>query len=168
MEFASKDSELYKKAFSIAGRLIDNIKEHNKFGDMGAGGYCVLLETLNDLGLTDNFDVKLLEEKTKKLVYEMIERDVSKWPLYGKRPSSFIVSPDSLFYEDNKEIVEQELDYLIETKPEHGVWGITWSWYEHNEKFPKEFAIAENWWKADGAIEKLKFLRNFNRIEKAG
>ena len=37
-----------------------------------------------------------------------------------------------------------------------------------NEKYPKEFAVSENWWKADGAIEKLKFLRIFNRIENAG
>ena len=167
LKFANNDSELYKKAFSIAGKLINKLSVLDNFGDMGVSGYCVLLETINELGLTQGFNVKLLEEKTRKLVYETIERDVSKWPLYGKRPSYFITSPTSFFYEDNKNIVEQELDYLIETKPEQGVWGITWSWYEHNEKFPKEFAIAENWWKADGAIEKLKFLRNFNRIEKA-
>ena len=168
LTYANKDSELYKKALAITEKLIHKLNELDKFGDMGVGGYCVLLETINELGLTHNFDTKLLKEKTRKLIKEAIEHDVSKWPLYGKRPSSFITTPDSLFYEDNKVIVEQELDYLIETKPEHGVWGITWSWYEHNEKYQKEFAISENWWKVDGAIEKLKFLRNFNRIEKAG
>lgn len=45
-------------------------------------------------------------------------------------------------------------------------WGITWSWFGNNEKYAKEFAISENWWKADGAIRKVILLRNFGRIEK--
>ena len=90
-------------------------------------------------------------------------RDVSQWVNYGVRPSQFIFSPDSPFYIDNEDIVQKELDYLIETRPETGVWGITWSLYD--EKHPKEFAISENWWKADLAIGYLKFLRHFDRLD---
>lgn len=68
-------------------------------------------------------------------------------------------------YEDNKEIVEKELDYLEQTLPENGVWGITWTWFDNNEKYAKEFAISENWWKAAAAVDKLVLLKNFGRLE---
>ena len=67
-----------------------------------------------------------------------------------------------------EEITEKELDYLIDTRPAGGVWGITWQWWDLYEKYPKEFAISENWWNEDpdvGAIGKLKFLRNFSRLD---
>ena len=44
-------------------------------------------------------------------------------------------------------------------------WNITWSWFENNEKYAKEFAISENWWKASIAIEKIRLLQNFGRVE---
>jgi hypothetical protein len=92
-------------------------------------------------------------------------RDVPQWAHYGVRPSQFIDSPGSPFYAGNEDIVNQELDYLIETKPDRGVWGITWHWHGNQEKYGKEFAISENWWKASGATAKLKFLRAFDRLE---
>ena len=166
LKYANKETKLYERAISIANTLICKLKEASNYGDMGVDGYYTLLGTINKLGLTEKFDINFLTERTKELVYNAIERDVSKWAYYGNRPSSFITSTNSLFYEDNKDILELELDYIIETKPENGVWGITWSWFDNNEKYPKEFAISENWWKADCAISKLKLLRNFNRIEK--
>lgn len=99
------------------------------------------------------------------MVYDSIERDTSKWVNYGVRPSNYISSPQSIFYKDNEDIVLKELDYLIETRPHKDVWDITWSWFENNDKYIKEFAISENWWKASKAIEKINLLRNFNRID---
>jgi hypothetical protein len=81
------------------------------------------------------------------------------------RPSDYIRSPKSIFYSDNEDVVAQELDYLIDTRPKDNVWNITWSWFENNDKYPKEFAISENWWKASKAIDKMNFLRNFNRVD---
>lgn len=66
---------------------------------------------------------------------------------------------------ENKDLVAQEIEYLIETLPQNDVWGITWTWFDNNAKYSKEFAISENWWKANKAIEKIQFLKNFNGIE---
>ena len=79
--------------------------------------------------------------------------------------SNYIIGPQSACYEDNKEIVEKELDYLEQTLPENGVWGITWTWFDNNENMRKEFAISENWWKAAAAVDKLVLLKNFGRLE---
>ncbi len=165
LKFADRDAELYKRALSIAGRLIGRLNTPGNYGEMGVGGYCILKDMIGQLGLTDRFDMELMSNTVKKLVNDAIERDISKWAYYGKTPSSFISSPSGEFYKDNEEILQRELDYIIETRTEKGVWGITWSWFENNEKYPKEFAISENWWKADTAIGKLKLLRNFDRLE---
>jgi hypothetical protein len=165
LRFADKDASIYKQALSIVDKLIAKLSMPGNFGEMGVGGYCELLETIPQLGLSDRYDMDFVANTVKRLVYDAIERDIAKWVYYGKTPSSFITSPDSIFYKENEALLHQELDYIIEKRPENGVWGITWSWFDLNEVYPKEFAISENWWKADVAIGKLKLLRNFDRVE---
>lgn len=167
LEFAPKDGDLYKRACGFTHKLLERYKDTDQKGDMGLGGYCQLLSTVTRLGLTDQFDMEYLSGSIKNLVDQAIERDVSKWADYGVRPSQFIQTPESPFYQGNEDIVQTELDYLIDTRSPGGVWGITWKWWELYEAYPKEFAISENWWKADyqmGATGKLKFLRSFGRL----
>ncbi|HML45270.1 MAG TPA: hypothetical protein PKE04_00805 [Clostridia bacterium] len=167
LRFAKKESDLYRQAFALVLQALSKLKESDAAGDMGLNGYCALLETLDQLGLSDSFDMEFLYAAVKKLVDEAIVRDVSRWAHYVARPSQFITAPESPFYKGNEDIVQKELDYLVETRPENGVWGISWHWYGNTEKYPKEFAISENWWKADldiGAVGKLKFLRRFGRL----
>lgn len=165
LKIADKDTQIYKRAFSVANKLIAKLNNQDNNGEMGVSGYCTLKDMIQQLGLTDKFDMEILSNNVKKLVYDSIERDTSKWAYYGKTPSSFISSPDSEFYKDNEDITQKELDSIIENRPENGVWGITWSWFDNNEKYSKEFSISENWWKAKTAIGKLKLLRSFDRIE---
>jgi len=165
LEFVDTESELYKKAFSLASKLLSKLEEPDNLGDMGISGYCMLLEKIKQLDLANQFDMDFHSVAIKKLVNEAIVRDVSKWGKYSVRPSQFITTPDSQFFEGNEDIVEKELDYLIDTRPDNGVWGITWQWWENYEKYPKEFAISENWWKADKAISTLKLLRSFGRLD---
>ncbi|MCL2084397.1 MAG: hypothetical protein FWH06_03955, partial [Oscillospiraceae bacterium] len=137
--FADEGSELYSRAFTVAQKLAARLSAPGNLGDTGVSGYCALFDAAERLGLADKlgFDLNALSG----LVNRKIERDVSKWAYYGYRPSSFIRSPDSRFYAGNEDIVQKELDYLIDTRPDGGVWGITWSWFENDEKYQKEFAI---------------------------
>lgn len=168
LQFVVSDSDLYRQAFELATKMLAKLHEPDNLGDMGLGGYCMLLGQLDLLGLGKQFDMESQCTTVKKLVDEAIVRDVSQWANYVVRPSQFIPSPESPFYKGNEDVVEQELDYLVETRPRNGVWGITWHWYDMYDKYPKEFAISENWWKADneiGAIGKLRFLRRFGRFD---
>jgi hypothetical protein len=165
IRFYDSNSDLYKKAILVSKYIINKLKTQSNFGDMGIGGYIVLLETIRHESLQDEFEYEFLLYTVKKLVYNTIERDISKWAYYGVRPSNYITAPNSIFYKDNEDIVQKELDYLIETRVKNNVWDITWSWFENNEKYEKEFAISENWWKSYKAIEKIIFLRNFRRID---
>lgn len=164
LRHADEDSEIYKKALRFSDVIINKLNTSVHYGDMGIGGYCILLDSIEQAKLTCRFDCNFLKEKLRKLVYDSIERDTSKWVNYSVRPSEYISSPESIFYKDNEDIVSKELDYIIETRPQNGVWDITWSWFENNNKYAKEFAISENWWKASKAIHKINLLKNFNRI----
>jgi hypothetical protein len=161
---ADSKSELYGLAFALVSKLLAKLAAPDNMGEMGLSGYCAILATLDDLGLSDQFDMEFYTAEVKRLVDNAIVRDVSQWANYTTRPSQFISSPDSPYYEGNAEIVGKELDYLVDTRPASGVWGITWQWWDNYVKYPKEFAISENWWRADGATHKLVFLRSFGRI----
>lgn len=163
--YCSKDSALYKQAMSFAGAVIEKLKTPGKYGDMGIGGYCALLESIIKAGLEKHIDYDFFEKALQKQVHDTIERDTSKWMYYGVRPSNYIISPDSPYYKDNEDIVQKELDYLIDTRPQIGVWPIPWSWFENNEKYAKAYAISENWWHAVKGTEKMLLLRNFGRLE---
>ena len=76
-----------------------------------------------------------LYSKINELVNASIERDVNKWQYYGVLPSTYIHSPQSPFYPANKEIVDQEINYLLETLPENGVWNISWTWFDNMESY---------------------------------
>lgn len=162
---SSENSEIYKKALKFSDAVINKLGKSGDYGDMGIGGYCILLDSIKQANLTERFDCEFITKRLKELVHKSIVRDTEKWITYSVRPSNYITTPLSMFYKDNEDIVSQELDYIIETRPKNGVWDITWSWFELNDKYPKEFAISENWWKAEKAIEKMKFLRNFNRLD---
>lgn len=157
-------TSLYNLALQLSDNIIGYLETKKKYGDMGIEGYSILLDTIKMVGLENRFDYDYLRQRIGQLISTSIEKDVSKWSYYGVRPSNYITSPNHMFYKENEEIVLKEIDYLIETRESGCVWGITWSWFEHNERYAKEFAISENWWKASKAIEKINFLRNFGRL----
>jgi len=163
--YGDKESGLYKKALTFAGTVIEKLKTPGRYGDMGIGGYCALLDCILKAGLQKRFDCDFLSGALYKQVHDTIERDTAKWVNYGVRPSNYIHTPDSPFYKDNEDIFLKELDYLIETRPQGGVWPIPWSWFDNSDTYPKEFAISENWWRAVKATEKMVWLKNFARIE---
>lgn len=165
MKYCDRNSMLYLRSMAAAKHILEKLKSQNTYGDMGINGYCVLLDVLKNDEYKNEFEYESLYGTVKNLVCNSIVRDVSKWASYGVRPSNYITSPGSMFYRENEDIVQTELDFLIDTRPQNDVWGITWTWFENNQKYAKEFAISENWWKAFKAIEKVSFLKNFGRIE---
>lgn len=165
LENVSKTSTLYKRADAAVDSILRMLDGEKDFGEMGATCFCWLLEYLKDPKNQRTEDVNRYEDKIIKLINKRIERDLDQWIYYRPRPSEFIKRPDSIFYPGNEEIVQKELEYLVNTRPEGNVWGLTWAWFDNYEKYPKEYAISENWWKASKAIEKMRFLKAFHWIE---
>ena len=160
LRYGDKKSKLYQIAFSYTEMLIEKLKSNTEYGDMGVAGYCELLDDLEGAGLTGNFDYAYFCGKVSCLVRDKIHNETNN---FMANPLEFVLSPNSRFYEENKKEVNEALDLLIDQRPEGGVWGIPWEWYNNN-KYPKEFAISENWWKSLKAMEKLLQLKRFGRL----
>ncbi len=167
--FSSFIIEHYKES-AIFQSIIDSLDDYigliyqDNLGDMGPTGYIALVNAMKKEKLS-GYDYNKLEKRLKELVYNSIQRNSEQWQYYGYRPSDYIKSKDSIFYLDNEDIVAVELDYLVESLPDNDVWPISWSWFDNNEIYPVESGISRIWCKANKAIERSLFLRNFERIE---
>lgn len=157
-----RDSINYQKIVDTIGNYIDVMFSDN-LGDMGPAGYILLVNAMKKANIP-GYNYDKLENRLKELVNSSIQRNPEQWEYYGYRPSDYIKSSDSIFYLDNKEIINVELDFLVKTLPVNDVWSISWSWFENNEIYPKESSISEVWCKANKAIERSMFLKNFGRI----
>lgn len=164
IRFGDKESSLFQRAWGYADKILKCVNEKEDFGEMGVGGIYALIQDIEAGDCKEQFECSQIKEKLSGLVNSSIERDTEKWKLYTIRPSQFISFPNSPFYAGNEEIVEKELDYLIDTRNPGGVWSITWSWFDLGERYAKEFAVSENWWMAQRAIENLGFLKAFGRF----
>lgn len=163
------DEPVFHRACGYAEEIFGKVGDAADPGEMGIGSVLRLADAVRRRGmqeLTEMAEAIGLDEKIGTAVNRSIEREPEKWKYYTVRPSAYIASPDSPFYKENEKIVEAELDYLIDTRAPGGVWDITWNWGfpEKGDIYPKEFAVSENWWKAQKAVENLLFLRNFGRV----
>ncbi len=163
LTYFDQGSALYQKALLLINDLAAKMLSSNQFGDMGIDGFIVLIETLRRLKL-DGVDCNKMQSRLHELVKKAIDKDASRWAFYGVRPSNYIKSPSSPFFEENKALVLAEYHYLLDTLPQNDVWGITWTWFDNLEQYFKQFAISENWWKSEKALEKIRFLRNFQEL----
>ncbi len=162
---AAKGSALYDMALGYAEYAIQAFQTPGRYGDMGVGGGVALLHDIDAAGLGERLRAEALRRRLNELVNATIERNVEKWQYYGVRPSNYITGPDSPWLTGNEDIMQAELDYLVDTRPEDGVWGVTWSWFENNERYAREWAISENWWRAIAGIDKVRLLKAFGRVE---
>jgi len=162
LEYAEIGSSLYKKAIAIAKKLIRKLRVSVE--DLDGGGV-IMLETLEKLGLISEFNAEFLVNYVDKAVESVLVRDPTEWSEVCWRPSFFIKNPNSQFYDRNREVINLELDWLIKTRQVKGVWDIPWKWYREDEESKRASAISENWWRSIMAIENMRFLRSFDRVE---
>ncbi len=119
-----------------------------------------LIGWIRRANLTSAFPVSAMEEALLGQAARLISSDRDKWGGYACLPSRFINGRNHPLYNELKELVEKELDYLEATRNDQGVWDISWRW----AGYEKAFAISENWWKADVALRNLQFLKAFGRL----
>ncbi|MCL1631522.1 hypothetical protein M3N64_06115 [Sporolactobacillus sp. CPB3-1] len=161
LEQADRNSEIYLKGLAIAQELSKAFLENSHLEMHPLLCMNCMLMSIDKADLHDEFEYDRLSERLRQQVNDLIKKDLNIWNDYGCKPSAFIQSPDSPFYKENKEFLIKELDYILDTRNAEGIWNITWSW----NNFIKEFAISENWWKANIVIKNIRLLQSFGRIE---
>ncbi len=155
--FADKDTDLYQQCKDIATKAIEYVMQLDEIDFHVLVCYITFMNYLEQLNQPDLFPMKALRDKLKQLVSNCINRDTKIWATnYICKPSILFRSRDSIFYQDNKDIVDIECDFIPQSRNTDGVWDITWGW----AGFPEEWAITKNWWKSDLAIKNLLFYKN--------
>ncbi|MFT8311436.1 MAG: hypothetical protein ABF629_09740 [Sporolactobacillus sp.] len=160
LEYASKGSNLYLRGGNIAQELSNSFLQNPQLEMHPLLCVTHMLRYIDKANLENQFDYSNLVDVLSRKITDLIKKDVNSWNDYGCSPSVFIKSPESSFYKGNEDILDKELDYIINTRNAEGIWNITWNW----NNYIKEFAISENWWKANVVIKNMLLLQSFGRI----
>lgn len=158
-----ENTAIHESVLAHLDSFIHKIFE-NDLGDMGPSSYITLVDTMQRVNISGyNYDD--LQNRLKAIVNEQMQKDEAMWNSYGYRPSDFIKSSSSIFLTGNEAIVEKECDYLIRTIPQNDIWPVSWCWFENAQKYPKEEIISLHIAKARKCIERVIFLKEFDRVK---
>lgn len=162
LAFSDKNGHLFDTATRIAKEAADAYLHPDLLEDMHtAGCYVRLMEFCEKAKITDLLDISALKDKLQEQVKHSITADTTQWETgYICKPSQFLNSRSSIFYDNNKEIAEYECDFIVRTQLDDGTWNIPWGW----NAYPEEWAVAKNWWKANGAILNMLYLKGFDKL----
>lgn len=161
IRYAKKESAPYALGCRIAREAFGAYGEVPLCDMHTALCYVRLAEYCGEAGADHLFDLDALRSKLMRQVKSSITQNTAEWESsYICRPSQFFRSRDSIFYDDNRVIAEYECDFIINSQLDDGSWSIPWAWSD----YPEQWAIAKNWWKANGIIVNILYLRGFGRI----
>ena len=154
LRYASTESELYKTARSLLNEAYGYFKENCPLESMHtASCFVELYEYLADRPVNE-VSIQEFEALLKKQIKHNLTVDTSVWETeYVCKPSLFIHSRSSRFYEENKELCDFECKFISDTQEADGTWAVTWDW----EGYPEEWHVSKNWWKSDLIIKNVKF-----------
>jgi hypothetical protein len=116
-----------------------------------------------EAAMPDTIDISALKEKLKgNINYLVTYTPPEKWDAnsYSDQPSFFLNSPDAVYSPEYKQLAELECDWIIEKQLSDGSWPRPWGW----AAYPEEWAISKNWWKGNGAIQNLLYLKMMGRL----
>lgn len=161
IKYADKESDLYEKGVQIAKNaanwFINNapLERHIAGCFMSLYNYCEEAENMP-------FDGEAVFAKINEIIDNSICRDVSRWGEYIPKPSTFFTMTYKKFYNEKfKELCITECEYIKNSQLPDGSFNVPWNWCNDH----KEWFIAENWIKAEIAIDNMLFLREFDALD---
>lgn len=158
VRYAKKGSALYEKGIQIVKEAADWFINDAPVERHIARCFITMYDDCKDAGVMP-FDGKALLCKLDEIADKSICRDTSRWWEYIPRPSEFIKSRESRFYNaDLEAICRAECEYIKSTQLPDGSFYVPWTWGNDH----KEWYVAENWCKSSITIENMLFLREFD------
>lgn len=156
LKFADRESPLYALACNLAKEAYGYFKAHFPMESAHTVSCFVKLYDYLKESSTDNLiDLAAFKDLLQKQLQQVITYDTDKWNTeYVCKPSLFISSKASDFYEENRAICEHECAFIENSQESDGTWTITWSWADYAE----EWSISKNWWKSGGIIKNLYYI----------
>lgn len=92
---------------------------------------------------------------------QLISTDPLEWSNYVAKAIDFIKTPHSPFYSLFPVETKRNLDYLVDTISDDGVWLPNWSWGQYEEAWQ----VAQKHWTGIVTINNLSILHQFGRVK---
>jgi hypothetical protein len=162
LRYAQRGGTLYRLGSRIAREAFCQLQDGGHEDGMHTlTCYVRLLQYLTEAGIADVIDLAALEETLRDRVRAAITQETGTWETaYVCKPSQFLESPQSVFYADNREIAEFECAFIKKTQLCDGSWSVNWRW----GAYPDAWAVSRNWWKSEGIIRNLRYLRGLGQL----
>ena len=161
LRFTRKESELYKKCYTIVNEAIIHLKETDQCDEMHVlACFIRMVEYCRKAGLSEELSIGELEKVLIQKVDKILTKDINLWGTgYVCKPSNLFSDKESFLYQSFSELADDECDFIMNMQKADGTWAINWQWSEDLE----QWHIAKNWWKAHLIIMNLKFLQGIRR-----
>lgn len=162
LKYSKKESDEYLFAADIVKKAVNNFEKKVPIESMHeASCFVELYEYLKSGKIEDIVDMVEFRSALEQQINHSITKDKSKWNSeYICKPSLFIKSSSSCFYESNKDICNYECKFISESQNADGTWNITWNWTDYME----QWSIAKNWWRSDVIINNLKIMKSYGYL----
>ena len=157
VRYAEKGGELFNLGVRIANEAVSALSSGDISDMHTCGCYMHMAELFKEANAKEYIPFDYLKETLHRSINNLIVADTSKWNAYVCRPSRFISSKSSEYYNDNKAAADYECKYITDTQLPDGSWEIPWQW----DSFPEEWAVSKNWWKGHVIIQNLMYLKGF-------
>lgn len=157
LKFADHESKIFKKACTLAKEAYEYFRGNFPMDSMHTVSCFVeLYEYMNESHCDTLIDMAEFKTLLHEQIRHVITYDTTLWNIeYVCKPSLFIGTRTSDFYEENKDICDFECEFILDSQEPEGTWPITWSWSE----YPEQWSISKNWWRCDWIIKNLKFVK---------
>lgn len=164
LRFAERGSEAHALGLRVAQQAVERLLHGTREGDMHTLACYIRLTEYAEQAGAHALPLAAMKERLSALVGACITHDTAAWEdSYICKPSQLFMTRDSIFYPRNAEIAVYECEFITKTQLEDGTWSIPWSW----DAYPDAWAVSKNWWKANGAILNLRYLRGMGEWEVA-
>lgn len=103
----------------------------------------------------------VIYHKLSDILKACVTIDSEKWDSYSLQPLQVVLTPSSDFYDLFKEIIPENVTYVIQKQTIDGYWNPTWMWGQ----FEEEWKVAKQEWQGVLTLTNLKTLRAFDALE---
>lgn len=157
IRFSERTSELYQLGARIAKEAFAQFVQAGRINDMHTLlCFIRLMQYCREANAHDVINLAAMEQKAREDVKGVMTQDRAEWETsYVSKPSQFFNTNSSIFYGDNKEIADFECEFILKSQLSDGSWNIPWGWNDYKE----QWAISKSWWKANGIILNLLYLK---------
>lgn len=166
IHWSFEESEASQIGWSAVEKAINRLMNASKMDKHEINNFQRLLKVLNshEARFAQRLPYSLLDVSNQiaALVNQCVEKNVGAWATgYKPLPLDFIDNPEDPLCEEFGHLIDDNLNFYMETLSVEGTWDISWEW----GSYPEEFAVARRQWNGILTVDRYKKLKEFGVLD---